>query len=99
VALAAVDPFMSTLELISHQPVIELLLIKTDHLELSAMVVVMARRTFLSLHFGGDMVPFTGFDPRGDFGVAVKALIVGDTLSQDMTFGTVGHPFQVCMGI
>ena len=52
VALAAIDPFMSALELISSQPMIELLLIKTDHLELSAMVVVVARRTFLSLHFG-----------------------------------------------
>ena len=45
------------------------------------------------------MEPFPGFDSRCDFGVAVKAFIVGDTLSQDMTFGTVGHPFQVCMGL
>jgi hypothetical protein len=42
VALAAVDPSMGARELISRQPVIELVLIEADHLELSAMVVVVA---------------------------------------------------------
>jgi len=44
------------------------------------------------------MVSPFGIDPGGNLLVAIQALFVGDLFSQDMTFHTVGHPFEVRMG-
>lgn len=78
---------------------IELLLIKADHLKIPAVVVVVARGALLSFHFGRNMIAFVGIDPGCNLLVAVQALLVGDLLPQHMTFNAIGHSFQVCMGL
>ena len=77
---------------------IELLLIKADHLKIPAVVVVVARGALLSFHFGRNMIAFVGIDPGCNLLVALQALFVGYLLSQDVTFDAVGHSLQVCMG-
>jgi len=45
------------------------------------------------------MIAFVGFDPGCNLLVAVQALLVGDLLTQDVTFNAIGHPLQVCVGL
>jgi hypothetical protein len=45
------------------------------------------------------MITPVGIDPGCDLFVAVQAFFIGDLFTQDMTFHTVGHAFEVCMGL
>lgn len=99
VALAAIDPSMGSLKCIPREPVVELVPVKTDHLEIAAMVVVMAGGTLLVFYIGGDMITPVAINPRSNLPVAVQAFFVGYLLSQDMAFDAVGHPFQVGVGL
>jgi len=98
-ALAAIDPSMCALKCIPRKGMVEPVPVKADHLKVPAMMVVVAGGTFLTLHFGGDMVTPVGINPGSDLAVAVQAFFVGNLLSQDMAFDAVGHPFQVGVGL
>ena len=99
VAPGTIDPSMGPLEVIACQGVIETGLVETDHLEVPAVVIVVAGSTFLSFHLCRYVIAPGSLDPGVDLFMTVEALPVGDLLSQYMAFDAVGHPFQVGMGL
>jgi len=97
-ALAAINPAVGSLKRIPCQGVIKLLLVESDQLKIPAVVVVVARSTFLAFDFGRNMIAHVVIDPGCNLLMAVQALLVGNLFPQDVAFDAVGHPFQVGMG-
>jgi len=76
-ALVAADLTVFPLQVVPGEAVVEAILIKPDHLEFPSVVIVVAGRTFISLYFGGGVIPPAGFDPGIDIRMAGEALPVG----------------------
>ena len=55
-AIAAIDTLVCPLKFIACQGVVELVLIKADHFEITAMVIIMAGCTFFSFNLGRYMI-------------------------------------------
>ena len=99
VALAAVDLPVFPLQFVPGKRMVEVVLLKADHLEIPSVVIVVAGGTFFAIDFAGCMVAPSGIDPRIDLGVAGEALFVGYLLPEHMAFSAVGDSFQVFVGL
>ena len=76
-AMAAVDLSVFAVQVIPGEPVVEIVFIKTDHLEFPSVVVVMTGSAFISFHIVGGMISPSGFYPGIDLRVAGEALLIG----------------------
>ena len=88
---------MRPLQFISCKPVIELVLIKADNLEITAMMVVMACIACFSFYLGRRMVTAASADPFLYGFMACKAFFIGDLITEGVAFGAVAEAFQVGM--
>jgi len=95
VALTAVNLAMLPLKIVPGESMVEIILIKTDHLEFPSMVIIVAGCAFFAFSLGGDMIPSAFPDHGSDFSMAVEAFFVGHLLPQNMTLGAIGHPLKM----
>jgi hypothetical protein len=96
-ALAAIDRLVCASELVSGQVVVEIIFLKADHVEIPAMVIVVAACAAFPLHFGRGMVARSLIDPAFYFLMAGEAFGVVDLFPQGMTLGAVANAFEFGM--
>lgn len=97
VTVPAIDLLMRTGQFISRESMIEVLFLKSDHLEVATVMFAMAGGTFLPPDFATGMVALSGRDPGLQHLVAIQAFLIGDLISQGVTFSAVAQAFQIGM--
>lgn len=88
---------MGTLQRITREVMIELILIKTDQVELSSMMIAVAFEAIFSFYLVRHMISLIQINPRFKQFMTFKTFIIGHFITQDMTFCAVGQPFEVSM--
>lgn len=96
-ALPAIDGFVRAGQLEARQVVVEFVFIKTDDVEVAAVVIAVANRTILSFCFLGGMKACAVVDPGFYLLVAGQTFFVGYLIAQHVAFGTIEHAFQIGM--
>ena len=97
-AFSAINFFMFPFKFISREVMVKIVLIKTDHIEFTAMMITMAFKTILFLYRLFRMIPTIFIDQGLNFGMAFQTFFIGNLVTQVMALSTIAHPFQFGMG-
>jgi hypothetical protein len=70
-----------------------------DHIKFSAMMFTMALKAILLYYIGLTVQSLLIIHQTLNFLMALQTFFVGHFVPQIMTLGTIGHAFQIRMGI
>ena len=98
--LIRVTRFAILLQVFACQPVsrgvvIKCVLIKTDDIEVAAVMLTMAGKPVFTGYFGGGVKTLPLIDAGFDFFMAIETFRIGYFIAKVMTFGAIHNAFEM----